>query len=67
MSTYTGEDDELYLKLKGARERLCVCQTLVGSDAHRRLLQEALDRIDLVGALTPQWSRHDLPTLPDPT
>ena len=57
--------DQLYLRLKGAREKLCVAQTLIGEVGEwatgREELQEALDRIDAVGArLCPkQWSRFD--------
>lgn len=58
--------DDLYLCLKGAREKLCVAQVAlgqIGDPRHARYLQEALDRIDRVGAFLPQWSKFDLPTV----
>lgn len=54
--------DDLYLKLKGARERLCVAQMSPECDElDRRLLGEAITNIDNVGARLPQWSRFDYP------
>ncbi len=50
--------DELYLALKGARERLCVAQVLV-DPSDSALLGGAIDRVDLVAADLPGWSRHD--------
>lgn len=57
-------EDALYLKLKGAREKLCVAQ-MHATAPHRKLLQEALDLIDIVGSSLPQWSRYDQPTIPE--
>lgn len=52
------DTDLLYLKLKGARERLCEAQTLLDlPDAE--LLDGAIDRIDLVACDLPQWSKYD--------
>jgi hypothetical protein len=62
MSDLVDDDlDELYLCLLGAREKLCVAQTLLGDDdrAGRALLGEAVARIDRVGSWLPQWSEHD--------
>lgn len=64
-------EDDLYLKLKGARERLCVAQTALGQGVGpgpraSSALQEALDRIDQVGAFLPQWSKCDMPIVEDP-
>jgi len=62
--------DLLYRKLHGARESLCVAQVALGdavaANHHRKDLQTALDLIDRVGVFhCPQWSRFDVPTLPD--
>lgn len=57
--------DALYLKLLGARERLCVAQMLC-KDHWRGDLQLALDIIDAVGSTLPQWSRFDQPEYPAP-
>lgn len=55
--------DQLYLDLKGARERLCRAQTNASS-ADRLILGVAIERIDLVGMDLPQWSRFDQPACP---
>ncbi len=61
--------DDLYLDLKGARLRLCRAQVEVDvlphAHAHRGALQEAIDIIDHVGSFLPQWSKYDLPPLPE--
>jgi hypothetical protein len=57
-------EDALYLKLKGARERLCLAQMLITEDSDRRALQTALDAIDFVGVQLPQWSEHDRMDVP---
>lgn len=51
--------DELYLRLLGAREALCLAQMLLDDPEDRRLLDEAVARIDAVGVALPQWSRFD--------
>lgn len=44
-----GQTDPLYVLLKGAHERLCEAQVVLGGDEEgRELLQQALDRIELV-------------------
>ena len=44
-----GPTDPLYLLLKGAHERLCEAQVVLGQDEEgRELLQQALDRIEMV-------------------
>lgn len=65
--------DALYLRLKGARERLCVAQVLLAqaqrpasagaaiAAAQSAELQGAINAIDRVGAFLPQWSRFDMP------
>jgi hypothetical protein len=54
-------DDELYLALKGARERLCRVESghgLTVDDGY--LLDAAISLIDQVATRRcPQWSRHD--------
>jgi len=52
--------DNLYLKLHGARERLCVAQMLV-PDNYKPCLELAINQIDRCGAeLVPEvWSRFD--------
>lgn len=57
-------DDTAYLKLKGARERLCVAQVHVAAP-HRRLLDDAIALIDIVGSSCPQWSQYDQPDVPE--
>lgn len=65
-STVSVDADTVYLKLKGARERLCVAQmgdTL--DDLDRMLLEEAVLRIDEVATKRcEQWSRFDRPLDP---
>lgn len=64
MSPSPDDVDELYLGLKGARERLARAQVLIKLPSHRRRLQIALDEIDVVGNYQcPQWSRFDLPEI----
>jgi hypothetical protein len=58
MTTPTDEQDQLYLDLKGARERLCRAQGSL-NPTEAGIIQGALARIDLVGCDLPQWSRHD--------
>lgn len=56
----TGE--EMGLKLKGCRERLCVVQTHVALQAQRDQLQTAIDCVDRVGVMVdPQWSKYAEP------
>lgn len=59
--------DELYLNLKGARERLCRAQGLLPRDpaweGQRTALGAAITHIDRVGVFLPQWSKYDEPTL----
>jgi len=60
--TPTEDEDELYLHLKGVRERLCLAERLV--PAHWTSdLQVAIGIVDSAGsALCPkQWSKHDQP------
>jgi hypothetical protein len=53
------EIDEIYLKLHGAREALCLVQMKAPRDL-ARLLDVALQHIDRVGAdVCPQWSIFD--------
>jgi len=50
------------LSLKGARERVCLVQTHVGSEGLRHQLQLAYDAICRVGVMVdPHWSVHDEP------
>lgn len=53
--------DELYLALRGARERLCRVQSGHGLDpADVLMLSAAVNLIDSVATRRcPQWSRHD--------
>jgi len=56
----TGE--EMGFSLKGARERVCLVQTHVGSEGLRHQLQLAYDAICRVGVMVdPHWSVHDEP------
>lgn len=68
MSDYDATD-ELYLRLKGAREKLCQAQTLlpeVANRHHRRALGFAIREIDRVAVFhCPQWSRFDVPEMPE--
>lgn len=57
----TTDTDTLYLRLKGAREKLCVAQTLAPRAWQSDVLGGAIDAIDRVGAELPQWSRFDQP------
>lgn len=50
--------DQIYLELKGARERLCRAQMLV-DESDCDVLGGAIDRIDLVACDLPQWSQRD--------
>ena len=61
------DPDEMYLKLKGIRERACRLQVLVTADAHRADLQTVCDIADRLGVFyaPAQWSSYDLPELPD--
>lgn len=65
------DDDDTYLNLKGAREKLCKAQTLISDcgalGRHARgNLGRAIDLIDAVGAewCAEQWSRFDRPDEP---
>jgi len=55
--------DEMYLALKGIRERACRLQVLVKHDMHREELQEVADIADRLGVFyaPSQWSRYDEP------
>lgn len=59
--------DELYLRLLGAREKLCQAQVLlpeVGRKHYAKALDRAVDEIDRVGTFhCPQWSRFDVPDI----
>lgn len=56
------DTDALYLRLKGAREKLCLAQMECDDDVDRAFLGKAIDNIDRVGAANcPQWSRFDQP------
>ena len=57
--------DTAYLKLKGAREKLCVAQMHVPQH-WRSDLDSAIAIIDNVGSSVcpQQWSRHDQPEYP---
>lgn len=57
--------NELYLKLKGAREKLCVAQMHVIDPTDSDALGKAIDAIDYVGSQLPQWSRFDHPPVPE--
>lgn len=56
---------DMYLDLKGARERLCRAQTHM-VPAHRLQVQIALDTIDRLGVFyaPQQWSKYDEPPTP---
>lgn len=56
--------DALYLKLKGARERLCIAQSLTRDPTDIAALGKAIDAVDFVGSQLPQWSRFDHPPVP---
>ena len=63
--------DELYLRLLGAREKLCAADVLLPTDSrgllHRRVLGDAVALIDRVASYhCPQWSKFDMPPLEDP-
>jgi dihydroorotase-like cyclic amidohydrolase len=65
----TTETDSVYADLHSARERLCRAQVGIPerSRVHREMLDEAVALIDFVGAYhCPQWSRYDLPDVPEP-
>lgn len=68
MSDYDGSD-ELYLRLKGAREKLCRAQVLlpeVARNSHGKALGRAIREIDRVAVFhCPQWSRFDVPEMPE--
>lgn len=59
--------DEMYLKLKGIRERACRLQVLVEFDQHRDDLQTVADIVDRLGVFyaPAQWSKFDEPGLGD--
>jgi hypothetical protein len=58
--------DEMYLKLKGIRDRACRLQVLVQHQSHRDDLQTVADIADRLGIFysPAQWSNFDLPTSP---
>lgn len=62
--------DELYLKLLGARERLCRAQVLCAAHANpvaaRERLELAIEHVDGVGAFLPQWSVRNMPEIAEP-
>ena len=62
------ETDELYLRLHGAREKLCGAQMLASPEPSRAL-GEAVARIDRVGAALcgEQWSADDRDDLLPPS
>lgn len=55
---------DLYLRLKGAYERLCAAQVLCDDPLDRQALMKALEAVSYVGSQLPQWSRFDLPDVP---
>ena len=55
--------DELYLRLKGAREKLAEAQALLPYP-HREALGCAIREIDRVAAVHCPWSRFDEPEVP---
>ena len=59
--------DEMYLKLKGIRERACRLSVLVEHDAHRDDLQTVADIADRLGVFyaPAQWSTFNEPRLPE--
>lgn len=62
------DTDGLYLRLKGARERLCQVQSSgLLRPAQIKGLDRAITEIDRVGAYVSLWSEFDLPTVLDPT
>lgn len=52
------DEDQLYLHLHGARERLCLAQMLVSPD-ESAALGRAVAEIDRVGSTLAQWSADD--------
>ena len=64
--TPTETEDQLYLKLKGARERLCLAGHLVPPHWQTDLSQ-AIAIIDNIGSsLVPIWSKDNQPEYPEP-
>jgi hypothetical protein len=59
-----GANDEMFLKLRGIRDRACRLQVLVEHDAHRADLQAVADIADRLGVFyaPAQWSKYDEPT-----
>lgn len=58
-------ESRLCPSLRSAREKLCVAQTDAEWPGHRSQLQECIDTIDRIGVFScPDWSRFDVPTLP---
>lgn len=57
------KQDLLYRKLHGARENLCVAQTLC-KEHWVADLDLAVAIIDAVGSTLPGWSRYDQPEYP---
>ena len=52
--------NDLYLRLHGARESLCLAQMAVVSTDIKGRIENAIAAIDAAGwAACPQWSRHD--------
>lgn len=52
-------DDDKYLGLLGARERLCTIQTHLTDPDERQALDKAVEAIDYVGSTLPAWSQFD--------
>lgn len=57
--------EDIHLKLKGAREKLCACQSLLAERIDIDALSKAIDAIDYVGSQLPQWSKYDHPPVPE--
>lgn len=66
MAERDDKTDEMYLKLKGIRERCCRLQVLVEHPSHRDDLQTVCDIADRLGVFyaPQQWSKCDEPPMP---
>lgn len=54
------DTDQAYLKLKGAREKLCLAQMHLSDADDRQEIERAIQRIDSVGSrCCPAWSVHN--------
>ena len=58
-------DDDLYLALHGARERLCVAQ-MTAPPGEKRRIGAAIARIDAIGSTLPAWSKYNRSHEQDP-